>query len=155
MVNNYNSITLYCLSWRDINIQLTQYQRRQIFFMQVFLYLGKCRQMSPLYLYSYNYRVICSMVVPFGLFHYGSFFFLAWMGSYIYFWVFWISCSKVIIKLQSLKNFASHLVPTIQRKSSLCIPRKGIGRPRSQFLHSYVPVSDLYQDWSTYLAAAK
>jgi hypothetical protein len=65
------------------------------------------------------------------------------MENYIYFWFFSISCSKVIIKLQSLKNIASHLVPSLYRKSNLCFPIKGIRLPQSQsFIH--VPVSDLY-----------
>ncbi len=45
---------------------------------------------------------------------------------------------------------------TLCRKSNLCIPRKGIAWPHSQFLHSCVCERFIYsQDRSTYLAAAK
>ncbi len=54
----------------------------------------------------------------------------------------------------------SHTVPKIAfmyfQKRNLCIPRKGIARPQSQFLHSCVCERYVYsQDRSTYLAAAK
>ncbi len=45
---------------------------------------------------------------------------------------------------------------TLQRKSHLCNPRKGIARPQSQFPPSYV-CDDLYifPDWSTYFPVAE
>ncbi len=48
------------------------------------------------------------------------------------------------------------LASALYRKSNLCIPRKGIVLPQSQFLHSCVCERFIYsQDQSTYLAAAE
>jgi hypothetical protein len=45
---------------------------------------------------------------------------------------------------------------TLQRKSHLCIPRKGIVRPQSQFPHSCVSERFIYsKDWPTYFPAAE
>jgi hypothetical protein len=45
---------------------------------------------------------------------------------------------------------------TLQRKSHLCIPRKGLARPPSQFPHSCVCERFIYsQDRSTYFPAAE
>jgi hypothetical protein len=47
-------------------------------------------------------------------------------------------------------------VYTLQRKSHLCISRKGIARPQSLFLHSCVCERFIsFQDWSTYFSAAE
>jgi hypothetical protein len=48
------------------------------------------------------------------------------------------------------------LYAALQRKSHLCIPRKGIGQLQSRFPHSCVCERFIYsQDWSTYFPAAE
>jgi len=65
--------------------------------------------------------------------------------------VFFLTCSYFLSK-----NFCDHSDFTLQRKSHLCIPRKGIARLRSQFPHSCVCKQFLYsQDLSTYFPAVE
>jgi hypothetical protein len=48
------------------------------------------------------------------------------------------------------------MMHALQRKSHLCISRKGIARPKSQFPHSCVCERFIYsQDQSTYFPAAE
>ncbi len=56
----------------------------------------------------------------------------------------------------SAKLFVPRLYDTLQRKSHLGIPKKGIARPQSQFPHSCVCERFIYsQDQSTYFPAAE
>jgi hypothetical protein len=61
------------------------------------------------------------------------------------------------IKLQAFKDPRKlYLHPSLQRKSHLCIPRKGIARPQSQFPHSCVCERFISsQDRSTYFPGAE
>jgi hypothetical protein len=57
------------------------------------------------------------------------------------------------LDLQSL--FGLH-VHTLQQESHLCIPRKGIAGPQSQFPHSCVCQRFIYSQYrSTYFSAAE
>ncbi len=59
----------------------------------------------------------------------------------VYFAVFFIQNHRLNMELDLQSLFGLH-VHTLQQESHLCIPRKGIARPQSQFLH--VSVNDLY-----------
>ncbi len=64
--------------------------------------------------------------------------------------------SAASINIYELQKYSmSSVWPALQRKSHLCIPRKGIAPPQSQFPHSCVCERFIYsQDRSTYFPAA-
>ncbi len=66
------------------------------------------------------------------------------------------SCTNMRFINETTMYLQIRSILAMYRKSNLCIPKKGVVRPQSQFLHSCVCERFIYsQDRSTYLATEK